>query len=118
MERVCQIITYVCMALVLVIVFVLLGCAPVVGNSPHGVRRPATTRDDCPRGMGMTSKSHGTACWPLDQPLPSGCKPYRCPDTGYLFWDCPEPGSRPELQPTPQQKPNRMRKATAYACSP
>lgn len=88
MVRWLQIFTVICMLGVLIIVFVLLGCTPARVNIGPNVRWPAQPREDCPRGMGMTSRGNGTACWPLDQLLPNSCKPYRCPDTGHRFWEC------------------------------
>ena len=125
MERRIQIVAPIC-TLVLAIMFPLLpGCAPVSVHMVPNVRWPATPRSDCPSGMGMTSKGEGMACWPPDEALPNGCMPYRCQDTGYLFWDCskPEPEPKPEPKPaTPHDQkqkpqPRRNSKATAYACA-
>lgn len=63
-------------------------------ESPYKLARldPVPPRDDCPPGYAFVSNSAGTACWPKDrQTPPAGCVPSRCPDSGYLLWDCPTP---------------------------
>ncbi|MBI4135596.1 hypothetical protein HY477_02580, partial [Candidatus Uhrbacteria bacterium] len=53
----------------------------------------APARGDCPNGTAPLSNSYGTACWPRSEKEPPAdhCRPARCPDTGYMLWDCPVP---------------------------
>lgn len=52
----------------------------------------ALPRDDCPNGFVALANAHGVACWPADTSQPTDhCRPERCPATGYMLWNCPEP---------------------------